>query len=152
MMGEDTRDWSTDRAAAWEGLLELAARLRRGAEVELEAHGDLSVSMLGLMGRLITAHRLTLRQTDLAEAMGLSVSRVSRIIDILERRGLVTRAACPTDGRAINVTLSPGGLESTRAAQRAVFAFVEARYFAALSVDEVATLAAAFSRLIRSRG
>jgi DNA-binding MarR family transcriptional regulator len=150
MMGENVdRAWSSDTAVAWEGFLELSRVLRRDAEGLLEPNGGLSVSMLGIMGRLARAERLTLRQTQLADAMGLSVSRVSRVIDALEGRRLVERRACPTDARATNVTLTPEGQALTRDAQDTVFAFVHERFVAPLDDDELATLAAVFARLLR---
>ena len=89
MMGRNVdRAWSPERAAAWEGFLELSRQLRRAAEGLLEPFG-LSVSMLGVMGRLERAEARTLRQTELAEAMGLSVSRISRPFRIS-----VTSAVC----------------------------------------------------------
>jgi DNA-binding MarR family transcriptional regulator len=149
MMGESVeRDWSPAQAAAWEGFLDLAGRLRRRAGDLLKRHGDLSVSMLGIMGRLVPADDQTLRQTALAEAMGLSLSRVSRIIDILERRNLVTRRTCPTDARATNVTLTPAGAAATRAAQNVVYDFVRRNFIDLLSDEEIETLATVFSRLV----
>lgn len=153
MMGDNVdRAWSSDTAIAWEGFLELSRMLRRDAEGLLEPYGGLSVSMLGIMGRLARAERLTLRQTQLADAMGLSVSRVSRVIDTLEGRGLVERRACPTDARATNVTLTPEGQALTRTAQDAVFAFVQERFVEPLEGDELAALAAAFTRLLEVGG
>jgi DNA-binding MarR family transcriptional regulator len=148
MMGERAGDWSLARAAAWEGLLELAGRLRREAERELAAYGDLSVSMLGIMGRLATTERRTLRQTALAGAMGLSLGRVSRIVDVLERRGYVRRTPCPRDGRATNVTLTAAGARATTAAQAALCVFAEDAFFTPLTDAEVAQLAAVFTRLV----
>ena len=153
MMGENIdREWTPEHAAAWEGFLELSRQLRRAADGLLEPIEGLSVSMLGIMGRLARVESRTLRQTDLAEAMGLSFSRVSRLIDTLEARSLVERAQCPTDARATNVTLTPTGLVLTRRAQDAVFAFVEKQFFEMLDDDEIATLAAVFTRLIVRRG
>jgi DNA-binding MarR family transcriptional regulator len=153
MMGENVdREWSAAHAAAWEGFLEVSRRLRRAADGLLEPIDGLSVSMLGIMGRLARAERRTLRQTDLAEAMGLSFSRVSRLIDTLESRGLVERRPCPSDARATNVTLTSAGLALTRRAQDAVFAFVEEQFFDALEEDEIATLADVFTRLVGRRG
>ena len=60
-------------------------------EAELEAEHGLSISSLELMSRLATSEQGLLRLTTLAEAAGLSLSRVSRILDGLERRGLVER-------------------------------------------------------------
>lgn len=150
MMGNlADRTWAPDDAVAWEGLLETARTLRRGAETLLEHHHDLSISMLGIMGRLARAPRNTLRQTDLADAMGLSLSRISRIIDILETRALVRRQPCPSDARATNVALTHAGRIRTAAAQHTIHAHVDTRFVQQLSESERATLAAVFSRLLR---
>jgi DNA-binding MarR family transcriptional regulator len=50
------------------------------------------------------------------------------------------------------VTLTAAGLRLTRRAQDAVFAFVEEQFFEALDEDEIATLAAVFTRLVGRRG
>ena len=149
MMGANVdRAWSPEHARAWEGFLELSRQLRREADGVLEPVEGLTVSMLGIMGRLARADDRTLRQTDIAEAMGLSFSRVSRLIDTLETRGLVARHPCATDARAVNVTLTSDGHVLARRAQDAVFAFVEERFFASLADAEIATLADVFTRLI----
>lgn len=149
MMGENVeRAWSPDHATAWEGFLELGRQLRRAADRVLEPVDGLTVSTLGILGRLARVDDLTLRQTDLANAMGLSVSRVSRLVDTLDARGLVERRPCPTDARAVNVTLTPAGSALTRRAQDAVFAFVEEHFFATLDKAEIATLADVFARLV----
>lgn len=148
MMGAAARSWSPAEAVAWEGLLEVSRRLRRDAEALLEERHGLSVSMLGIMGRLITAPDRTLRQTDLADATGLSLSRISRVIDTLQERGLVGRRRCPSDARATNVTLTPGGVTATQAAQATTHTFVRSAFMDRLSATEVAVLAAVFSRLI----
>jgi len=149
MMGRDAeRAWTDDDALAWEGLLELGRRLRRQAEDMLARDDDLSVSMLGILGRLMRVQDVTLRPTALAEAAGLSISRVSRIIDVLEQRGLVECQVCPTDARASNITLTSLGRERTAAAQHRLFLFVEDAFAGRLAPDETATLARVFARLL----
>jgi DNA-binding MarR family transcriptional regulator len=49
----------------------------------------------------------------------------------------------------VNVTLTDDGLELTRRAQDAVFAFVEENFFATVDEAEIATLAEVFGRLVR---
>ena len=149
MMGRNVDGWSPEQAAAWEGLLELARVLRRDAEDALEGGHEIGASMLGILGRLLRAPRETLRQTDLADAMGLSLSRVSRLIDALEARGLVARRPCPGDARAVNVELTATGRTRATAAQDTVHALVAERFMDPLSADEVAVLARVFTRLIR---
>ena len=149
MMGPNVdRAWTPEHAAAWEGFLELSRRLRRDAEGVLEPHAELGVSGLGILGRLARAERRTLRQTELGDAMGLSVSRISRLVDTLESRGYVTRRPCPGDARAINVELTDAGLAVAGRAQNSVFEFVQSRFFEGLSAEEIRTLASVFTRLL----
>ena len=153
MMGANVeREWTPEHAAAWEGFLELGKRVRRDAEDLLDAYEDLGVSGLGILGRLARAENRTLRQTGLAEAMGLSLSRVSRLVDALEARQFVERQPCPGDARATNVVLTDAGFEVGRRAQDAVFAFVQSRFFDGLSDSEISTLAAVFTRLLAGVG
>ena len=81
-------------------------------------------------------------------AMGLSISRVSRIVDALEERRLLERRPCPADARATNVTLTEAGAELTRGAQAALFEFVQDGFAERLSEEETATLAKVFARLL----
>ncbi|MCU0307998.1 MAG: MarR family transcriptional regulator [Thermoleophilia bacterium] len=149
MMGPNAaRAWTADEATAWEGLLEVARRLRREAEALLEARHGLSVSMLGLMGRLAGAKGGRLRLTDLAAAMGLSVSRASRVTDLLEREGLVARERCPADARATDVVLTAAGRTRARAAQDTTHAYVRAAFADRLHPDEAAVLARVVTRLL----
>jgi DNA-binding MarR family transcriptional regulator len=88
-----------------------------------------------------------LRLTDLAEQAGLSLSRVSRIADVLESRELVERRRCPEDRRARNVGLTAAGAELLKAAQATHFAGVHENFFAQVEPAELAALAAVFERL-----
>ena len=88
---------SPQHALAFVGLLESGRRLTRELEGELECEHGLSFSALGVLGRLAAAPKRTLRLTVLAQDMGLSLSRVSRIVDALESRGLLEREQCPAD-------------------------------------------------------
>jgi hypothetical protein len=61
MLGADAQSVAAGgEIIAWEGLLEVSRRLRRGAEELLIDAFDLSISMLGITGRLRRApgHRL----------------------------------------------------------------------------------------------
>jgi DNA-binding MarR family transcriptional regulator len=151
MMGADAVDaLEANQALALEGMLELVRRLRRRAEDLLAGDYELSISMLGLLGRLMCAPHRTLRQTDLADAMGLSVSRASRLIDRLEELGMVDRHQCPSDGRATNVTLTDDGAVRASAAQHTVFGLITDEFTGRLTADETAVIASAFGRLLTS--
>ncbi len=147
VVGDDGLSRFSDTAAeAWIGLLETHRLLTRQLDAQLEAEHGLTLSGLELLGRLAAAHDRRLRLSTLAGQTGLSLSRVSRIADGLERRGLLQRRSCPADARAVNAHLTDEGLSLARAAQATHFANVQRRFFDQLSSDEVATLAAVFAR------
>lgn len=138
--------WTREHADAWIGLLETHKLLTRELEAELEAEHGLSLSSMELLGRLAAAEDRVLGLTALAARTGLSLSRVSRIVDTLEGRGLVERRPSAGDGRAKNAWLTDAGLELLRAAQSMHFAGVQKRFFDRLESGEVAALAAVFAR------
>ena len=147
VVGDDgLASWSRTHRDAWVGLLETHKRLTRGLEAELEAKYGLGLSALEMMGRLAAAEERTLRLTDVAEQSGLSLSRVSRITDALEARGLVERRQCPGDARARNAWLTDSGLDLLRAAPAAHIASVQERFFDRMEPGEVAMLADLFGR------
>jgi len=147
VIGEDGLSrWSETHADAWIGLLETHRRLTRALDAELEARYGLSLSALEILGRLAASPDRRLRLSVLAEETGLSLSRVSRIVDVLERRELVERRPCPADARAVNAHLTPAGLTLAREAQAAHHAAVQERFFDRLSPAEIATLSEVFSR------
>jgi DNA-binding MarR family transcriptional regulator len=138
--------WSHEYAAAWIGLLATHRRLTRELDAELEAEHGLTLSGLELLARLASVDERRLRLSTLAGEAGLSLSRVSRIVDTLEQRGLIDRVACPADARAINAELTPAGLELAQAAQTTHLAAVRERFFDHLDEREIATLAEVFAR------
>jgi DNA-binding MarR family transcriptional regulator len=136
--------WSDTYAAAWFGLLETHKRLIAQLERELKTQHGLSLSGFELLTRLARAEERTLRLTTLAAAAGLSLSRVSRVLDLLEARRLVERREDVTDTRAKNAWLTPAGLDLLRAAQATHFAGVERLFFDHVAESDVATLARVF--------
>jgi len=144
--------WSRTYADAWIGLLATHRRLTRELDAELEAAHGLTLSGLELLARLASAPERRLRLSALAGEAGLSLSRVSRIVDALEDRGLIARQPCPADARAINAQLTAPGLELARAAQATHLAAVRARFFDRLSAREIAALAAVFGRFSPDAG
>src|SRR5688500_7563265 len=142
--GDGLVQWSDRHAAAWIGLLETHKRLTRELEGELEATHGLGISALELLSRLARADDHMMRLSALADVSGLSLSRVSRIVDGLERRGLVERRADAADSRAKNAWLTPAGLELLRAALKTHFDGVERVFFDRIAEEDVETLARVF--------
>jgi DNA-binding MarR family transcriptional regulator len=147
VLGDDgLATWSDTHADAWIGLLETHKRLTRALDAELEAEHGLTLSALEALGRLAAAPGRSLRLSALASECGLSLSRVSRIMDSLQARGLVERRAVQCDARAVEGHLTDAGMKLVRCAQRAHFESVQRSFFEQLSAEEISTLADVFSR------
>ena len=72
------------------------------------AENDLSLTQLRVLA-ILRDRRL--RMTALADYLGLEKSTMTGLVDRAGKRGLLERAPSPTDGRAVDVFLSPDGAE-----------------------------------------
>ena len=101
------------------------ARVTCALERRLEADHGLGVSEFEVLDRLVSAEGEGSRMQDLAEAVHLSQSALSRVVGRLESDGLVTRAMCKHDRRGIFACLTDAGRarhEAARPTHREVLA------------------------------
>lgn len=102
---------------------ELTRFLRRSrvtsAAIAEAVHPDLDVgsyTVLVTLSDLAASMPGGVRASDVAEALRLHKSTLSRIITVLERLGLVERETSEQDARALNLSLTPSGRASLEAA------------------------------------
>jgi len=124
---------------------EAAARLRLivarlGRTVRQHAAAGLSPSELSALAT-VEEHE-PIRMSDLAGYESVGAPVMSRIVDSIERRGLVTRASDPTDGRACLIELTDAG-RSTLGQLWSARAAVLTQRIGRLSAAQSATLSAA---------
>src|SRR4051795_3723726 len=149
VVGDDgLATWTDTHKDAWIGMLETHKRLTRALDAELEAEHGLTLSGVDCPGRLAPSDGRAMRVTALANATGLSLSRISRIVDTLEARALVERRSSAEDARAVEAHLTADGLQLVRQAQASHFASVQERFFEQLSGEELAVLARVFARFV----
>jgi DNA-binding MarR family transcriptional regulator len=134
--------------AAFIGLLRAHRELTAALEGELTRRHSLSLSAYELLSRLAHAPEGHLRMSELAGQANLSLSRVSRLIDQLEGRGLVARTSCPGDSRVVHASLADPGRALIREAQETFLTIAEDRFLGRLSCAEVETLGTLFARLL----
>ena len=137
-----------EREAAWLGILRAHAEVTRALDAALAGRHGLSLSAYEVLSRLARAEHGSKRMSDLAGCSPLSLSRVSRVIDSLEDRGLAARESCAVDSRVVHATITPAGQELLTAAQETFFATVDSRFLGRLSCDEVGLLGDIFGRLV----
>ncbi len=92
-----------------------AVRRARGAQPR-STEGTLTLSQYALLEALSARH--TARVAELAEEAGVTASTATRILDTLERRGIVRRQRTREDRRAVAVTLTEPGRDLLHAQER----------------------------------
>jgi DNA-binding MarR family transcriptional regulator len=94
---------------AWRSLLSAHARLLARLDAELEASSGMSVADYGVLVHLSEAEGGHMRMSELAAALLLSPSGLTRRLDGLVAAGFVERAKCPTDRRGAYAVLTETG-------------------------------------------
>jgi DNA-binding MarR family transcriptional regulator len=102
-------DFDDPRFTAIGLLAEVFTGLTNRFAAQLEQHRLSGVEFEVLM-RLARSPGSRLRMTDLAAQTSLSTSGVTRVVDRMERAGLVCRQACPSDRRSSYAVITPAGL------------------------------------------
>jgi DNA-binding MarR family transcriptional regulator len=131
---------------AWVGLLHAHATLVKQLDAELMAAHGISLSGFEVLWRVAAADNGRLRMTDLAELVMLSPSGLSRLVDRLETEGMIERVACPTDGRAINATITDGGRRRLAESQGTHSEGIRRTFLAHFDEDEIGQLAVFWTR------
>jgi DNA-binding MarR family transcriptional regulator len=95
--------------AAWRELTARHAAAFAALEHELGERHGLGVSEFEVLDRLAECKGTSARAQDLADAVHLSQSATSRLVDRLARHGLVQRCVCEDDRRGVFVVLTTDG-------------------------------------------
>ncbi|GAB3284659.1 MarR family transcriptional regulator [Parasphingorhabdus pacifica] len=133
--------------SAYRCFLRAHARVTRCLESDLIAEQRLTLAAYDVLSALAEAPDTRLRMTELADAVLLSRSGVTRLVDRLERLGLVGRVRVDSDGRGVLAVITERGRDRLEGAadthRRGV-----ARYFlSALGADGVEELARTCAQL-----
>ena len=99
----------TADVAAWRSLAATHAIVACALDRELGEHHGLGVSDFEVLERLAESADHKFRVQELADAVHLSQSALSRLTGRLEQHGLVERCLCDLDRRGIYVTISEEG-------------------------------------------
>lgn len=89
-----------------------------------------------------------MRMCDLASSAVLSRSGLTRLVDRLEREGLLTRETCASDARGAFAKLTPAGREKLVAARATHLAGVRSLFLDHLTEEELEVLGAVWARVL----
>ncbi|WP_159618539.1 MarR family winged helix-turn-helix transcriptional regulator [Ruania rhizosphaerae] len=109
--------WLSDAERnAWLDLAGLLLRLPGTLDAQLERDSGLSFFEYMVLGMLAEQDGGELQMSKLAVLTNGSLSRLSHVVQRLERQGLVRRTPCPQDRRARHAVLTDEGLARVEAA------------------------------------
>lgn len=131
----------------WGGFLRTHAHLIRELDDELRAGHDLPLSSYDVLTQLGSGPDEGMRMSELADAVLLSRSGLTRLVDRLARDGLIERRECPSDARGLLAVLTPKGRETLETARVTHHAGIRRLFLDRLDDDDRAALAAAWERL-----
>ena len=126
---------------AWTAVCEVVDRVRVALNRDLQRTVGLTLAENLVLCQVAMAPGKSLRMVDIAGLLSIAKSAVTKTVDRLEDRGLITREKDPADRRTIHATLTVEGERLFAAAQPA-FADAVQRHFAGhISQAEIRCLA-----------
>jgi DNA-binding MarR family transcriptional regulator len=147
----DHRSAGTEQAA-WGGFLRAYAHLDQAIDADLQARHGLRHTEFEVLLRLRWAPGVRLRIQDLARDSLLTRSGTSRLVDRLERAGLVAREAAAEDGRGSYAVLTRAGRDLFDRLQPEHLSFVRGLFHDRLTAEELRVLAGVWRKLLGDPG
>jgi DNA-binding MarR family transcriptional regulator len=107
---------SRTQLRAWRSFLRAHAEVTRKLEADLLAEHEMPLAWYDVMVQLVEAPDRRLRMTDLAGAVLISRSGLTRLVDRMVADGLVRRERAPDDARGMFAVLTDEGYTRLRRA------------------------------------
>jgi DNA-binding MarR family transcriptional regulator len=134
---------SASEEAVWRALMRIVKILPRYLDTDLVRGAGLTASDYTTIMHLSEAPNRELRMADLASATDLSASRMTRLVDDLQARGLVTKTASSSDARGNVAKLTPKGMAKLKGAWAVHLASVRRRFFDSMDAADIERVAKA---------
>jgi DNA-binding MarR family transcriptional regulator len=142
------KDLSDDQRITAIGLLsEVYSGLSSRFAGQIAEHG-LALIEFEVLIRLSRSAEGQLRMTDLSTQTSLTTSGVTRVVDRLERNGLVQRTACPSDRRSSYTVITMAGRDRLAAVLPGHLDLIDRWFTGLLTPDQLEALLAGL-RVIR---
>ncbi|NMO49661.1 winged helix-turn-helix transcriptional regulator [Actinoplanes sp. TBRC 11911] len=138
---------TSEERAFFEDLVFKASTVQRQVDHDLVHEKSTTLSEYTTLQRLSETHGGRLRMNELAAATNLSLSRISRIVEKLERQGLVSREQAADDRRGWNAVLSPAGRAHLRQSDYSYAASVRRNFLDHLDLRQLRALSELVDRI-----
>ena len=135
-------------SSLWRLFLTAQVKLRDRIEAKLDRAGLPSLEWYDVLYTLKEAPEQRLRLSELAEKVLLTRSNLTRLVDRLEKAGLLQRESCPSDRRGTFAVLTEAGLAIQQQIWP-IYAEGIVEYFASqINDDEVEVLQQVLQRML----
>ena len=134
--------------AAWRGFLRVHAALVKSLDDQLAAEHGLPLTSYEVLIYLRSAPEQRLRMADLADRVLLSRSGMTRLVDRLERDGLLAREQCSRDARGCYAVLTDEGRAFLERARPTHLSGVRRGFLDHFSPEELEHLGAVWERIL----
>jgi DNA-binding MarR family transcriptional regulator len=143
---------AAEEEVLWRALMRIVVALPRELDSDMVRATGLTANEYKTLMALSEVPNRELRMAELANATGLSASRMTRLVDDLQSRGFVVKRASSADGRGNVAKLSPAGLAKLKSAWPAHLASVRRRVFDHIDSAAVTRAAEAMSGVAAQLG
>jgi DNA-binding MarR family transcriptional regulator len=139
-----------EERAAWSGFIRAHASIVKELDAELQAAHRLPLSSFDVLVQLSLAPESRMRMHELAEAVHISRSGLTRLVDRLERQGLIERHRGERDPRQVFACITEPGLERLAETTPTHLAGVRRRFLERLTRTQVSQLTVVWNQLLGS--
>ncbi|MGW0804360.1 MarR family winged helix-turn-helix transcriptional regulator [Nonomuraea sp. NPDC002799] len=138
---------TVEELTVWRTLQRAQVRITRHLEAELLVAHALPLASYDVLMQLGEAPERRLRMNDLAGRVLLSRSGLTRLIDRLQRDGLVTRQACADDARGLFAVLTEAGAARLAEATPTYLRGIRSQFLDMLDAGEIGQVRAMLTKL-----
>jgi DNA-binding MarR family transcriptional regulator len=128
-------------------MLRAHAELVRELDAELAREHDMPLSSYEVLLFLNDSSEGRMRMSELADSVLLSRSGLTRLVDRLERQGLLRRERCESDARGFFAEITPEGRRAFAVARKTHLDGVRRLFLSRFSRDELRTLGGMWQKL-----
>jgi DNA-binding MarR family transcriptional regulator len=142
------RELTPAELGAWRGMLRVHSALVKALDAELLAMHGLPLTSYEVLINLQAAPGRRRRMAELADSVLLSRSGTTRLVDRLERDGLLERDTCDSDGRGCFAVLTERGEELLSRARATHLEGVRERFLRHFEPGELEQMATWWNRVM----
>jgi DNA-binding MarR family transcriptional regulator len=142
----------SDARAAFPVFLKSCALLVDRLDRELQERVGIQLTWYEVLAQLSSSPTGRMPMKQLAESVSLSKSGITRLVNRMERSGLVERHSCTDDGRVCFAGLTRRGLSVLQVARPVAAEVIEQDFAQHVTEEEARVMATALKRVLEAAG